>query len=220
MGKSSCKRCIYLVNAVGRGKTVAVCTNKYSRNGGLILFEQDLPCRNYQPKRIVDRPIVHQPQDSAIRFIPLTKGKFAIVDADDYKWLVKYRWYCVIVQKSAYAYRNVGNKTTGMHRIIMKPPPGMFVDHIDGNGLNNTRKNLRICTPGQNNCNSKGCCKTSKYKGVCRPKRSRKWFVQIRYGRKNIRVGRFDSEIAAAEAYDRKARELFGEFAYLNFPDI
>ena len=219
MGKSSCKRCTYLVEAVGREKSVAVCTNRYGQNGGLILFEQDSPCRNYQKKRIIDRPIVCQPQETNIRFIPLTKGKFAIVDADDYEWLSKFKWHCVVNKKRAYAYHSFENKNTSIHRIIMKPPAGLVVDHIDGSGLNNTRKNLRICTSRQNVCNSKGRSKTSKYKGICRPKRSKKWFAQIKFKRKHINIGYFDSEIAAARAYDRKAKELFGEFAYLNFPE-
>ena len=220
MGKSGCKRCVYLVDAVGREKSILVCTNRYGQNGGLVLFEADSPCRNYQQKRIVDRPIVSQPQNSDIRFIPLTRGKFAIVDADDYAWLGRFKWHCVVNKKRAYAYHSFEKKNTSMHRIIMKPPGGMVVDHIDGNGLNNTRKNLRICTPRQNTCNSKGQGKTSGYKGVCRIKNSKKWLAQITYTRKNKKIGCFETEITAAQAYDRKAKELFGEFAYLNFPNL
>jgi hypothetical protein len=101
----------------------------------------------------------------------------------------------------------------------MNPPPGLVVDHIDGNGLNNTRVNLRICTSAQNICNSKGRSKTSKYKGVTRRKMSNKWFAQIKFNRKHIDIGRFDNEIEAAKAYDNVARKLFKEFAYLNFPE-
>lgn len=105
-----------------------------------------------------------------------------------------------------------------MHREIMNAPKGMVVDHIDGNGLNNRKSNLRICTQAQNNLNSrpKRNC-SSRYKGVSFYKRDKIWQVQIFHNSRTIFLGRFDDEIEAALAYDRKAAELFGEFAYLNF---
>ena len=96
---------------------------------------------------------------------------------------------------------------------------GMVVDHIDGNGLNNRRSSLRICTHRQNMWNSRPRGKGSKYKGVCWDKSRKRWIVVVRRGDLHIHLGRFDDEVEAARAYDRKAFELFGEFAYLNFPD-
>ncbi len=105
-----------------------------------------------------------------------------------------------------------------MHRQIMNAPAGLVVDHIDGNGLNNRKSNLRVCTQGQNSLNSRprrNC--SSRYKGVSFYKRDKIWQAQIFYNFRTINIGRFDDEVEAALAYDRKAEELFGEFAYLNF---
>ena len=106
-----------------------------------------------------------------------------------------------------------------MHRQIMIAPEGFVVDHIDGNSLNNRKTNLRICTQAQNIHNSRPRRnRSSKYKGVFWDKVNKKWSTNIRKGDKRIYLGGFDDEIEAAIAYDRKAAELFGEFAYLNFP--
>ena len=107
-----------------------------------------------------------------------------------------------------------------MHRVIMTPPDQMFVDHIDHNGLNNTRSNLRLCTLAQNNCNSTSRrTSTSKYKGVSWKKVSKKWAASTQSMGKIYHLGYFTDEIAAARAYDKKAAELHGQFACLNFPD-
>ena len=105
-----------------------------------------------------------------------------------------------------------------MHKEILKPPSGFETDHINHNGLDNRKDNLRICTTSQNHYNQiiRSESKTSKFKGVSRHKASRKWIAQIGYGRRMIYLGCFDSESEAARAYNQKARELFGEFANLN----
>jgi hypothetical protein len=195
-----------------------VCTNKENADGQLYRAQvSEKRCRNYKSKPVIDRPKVEQPKNSDIRFIPLTKGKFTIVDAEDFVWLSQFKWHCII-NKSAYAYHSFNGKQTSMHRVIMNPPPGLVVDHIDGNGLNNCRSNLRICTIVENQRNSKGWSKTSRYKGVSWSKKN-KWASAISLNFKRIHLGYFDNEIEAAKAYDKKAAELFGEFAYLNFPD-
>ena len=92
-------------------------------------------------------------------------------------------------------------------------------DHIDRNGLNNQKSNFRECTLQQNQFNStkrKGTI--SPYKGVSRKKRSKRWYAQIRFNVEQLHIGYFDTQESAAVAYDRKATELFGEFAVLNFP--
>ena len=102
----------------------------------------------------------------------------------------------------------------------MQAPDGMVVDHIDGNSLNNRRSNLRICTPRQNTANrAKTRNGTSRFKGVHFCTRDRKWRAQIGVDGARRFIGDFDDEVEAARAYDRKAAELFGEFAYLNFPE-
>jgi hypothetical protein len=123
--------------------------------------------------------------------------------------------------RGAYAARCHDGKVVWMHREIMQTPPGLICDHIDAAPLNNRRCNLRNCTRQQNAQNAlKHACATSRYKGVCWSKRRRKWHAAIRSDGKLYNLGYFDSEIDAALAYDRKARELFGPYARLNFPDV
>lgn len=104
-----------------------------------------------------------------------------------------------------------------MHRLIMGAPKGKEVDHIDGNGLNNQKSNLRICDRFQNtqNCIPRKNT-TSKYRGVSWGSRENKWKAQISAFNKSHYIGCFSLETKAAEAYNKKAMELFGEFAKLN----
>jgi len=108
-----------------------------------------------------------------------------------------------------------------MHRVIMKLNFGdkRQVDHINGNGIDNRRNNLRICTQSQNNQNQRTqiCLKSSKYKGVLWHKCCKRWMAQIKLNKKNKYIGLFKNEIDAAHAYDREAKELFGEYAKTNF---
>lgn len=144
------------------------------------------------------------------------KGKYvAIVDDEDYEWLNSYRW----CYDGRYAQRR--NKIEGhvrMHMLIMKPQKGMGVDHINGNPLDNRRLNLRVCSQGENSKNmSKHFDSVARFKGLSRTPNG-KWEVRICHDYKAIRIGLFIDEVEAAKAYDRKAKELFGEYARLNFP--
>lgn len=114
-------------------------------------------------------------------------------------------------------------KEKALHRVIMRPGKGFFVDHINGNKLDNRRENLRIVTKSQNQMNSKKpfrSPKTSKYKGVYRLKnvksRGCEWVARIRINRQHIHIGMFRCETSAAVAYNKKAAEMFGEFAKPN----
>jgi len=168
----------------------------------------------------------------AFRKIPLTQGKFAIVDPEDYEELSRYKWYAVRSPRGFYAVRSakanglshavqngrIGQKNVRMHRVILKAPEGKFIDHINHNGLDNRKSNLRICTMQQNAWNmrkQRGNC-VSQYKGVTRRKDTGKWQARIIYNAKRISIGCFDDEKAAAMAYDNKAKEMFGEYAALN----
>ena len=108
-----------------------------------------------------------------------------------------------------------------MHRVINKTPDGMDTDHIDSDKLNNQKSNLRNCSRGQNCQRASGRNRgTSKYMGVHWSSNEKKWKVQIRdkISGKKLNLGTYLNEIYAAGVYDKKAIELHGEFAYLNFP--
>lgn len=160
---------------------------------------------------------------SLTRLIPLTQGKFAIVDAEDYDRLSQHKWYAAKAKTGTtfYACRARGRTTVNMHREIMRAPKGMICDHKNHNGLDNHKSNLRLCTSSQNARNQQaraGC--TSKYKGVCWHKKHKKWQARITCNGNHMHLGSFDNQIDAAVAYDRRAIEVFGEFAWLNFPQL
>lgn len=158
--------------------------------------------------------------------IPLTQGQFALVDDEDYDELSKHNWSAVFPKNSVtyYAIRSDlssgKKKTVQMHRLILGAigKPG-FVDHKDGNGLNNQRSNIRLCTPSQNSQNKKkdsNCL--SQFKGV-HPMKNGKFRATIRIGGKSKSLGVYQNEESAAIAYDNAAKEYFGEFARLNFAE-
>jgi hypothetical protein len=157
-----------------------------------------------------------------MKLIPLTQGEFAQVDDENYDEIMEYKW-CVYKGKSTYyaaghTLRVKGKvKTLYMHRIIMKTPDNLQVDHIDHNGLNNQKSNMRNCTRQQNNCNKKSLGK-SKYLGVDYVKGG---YIraQINIDGKRTHLGLFSTEEDAARAYDAAARKHHGEFNNLNFKD-
>lgn len=157
--------------------------------------------------------------------IPLTKNKFAIIDDEDFENLSKYKWYANKHGRSYYVIRNkpIGNgkqKTEYIHNYILNCPDGFEIDHKDGNGLNNQKSNLRISTHNQNIMNMKPHLnKLVEFKGVDLYKKNNKYRVRITINGKTIALGYFKDKIKAAETYDEKALELFGEFAHLNFPE-
>ena len=160
------------------------------------------------------------------RRIPLTQGKYAIVDPDDYWHLSKHKWYAAKMNGCFYAVRGIVTKDgkrrhLPIHRCIIKVPDNMFVDHINHNGLDNRKANLRPATHQQNVWNRKLVRKGSKsrYIGLQWDKRSKKWQVNMRIDRQLRGFGSYTSEIEAAKAYDRAAKKHRGEFAVLNFPE-
>lgn len=160
--------------------------------------------------------------------IQLTKGKVALVDDSDYEWLSRQRWL-VVDGRRCYA-RSFFKSRRGvyMHRLILgvEHQPSIQVDHKDGNSLNNQRSNLRLATQSQNQQNrGLSANNTSGFKGVQRRvhryndgRELERWHAHFKHNNKQIWVGTFNNAIDAAKAYDQRAREVFGEFAYLNFP--
>lgn len=155
--------------------------------------------------------------------IKLTQGKYAIVSAQDYKQLSQYNWCAIRNRHNWYAVRNVkvagGRKLYAMHRQILQLPANnvIQVDHHNGNGLDNRRRNLRIAgrTQNQQNCRQPRH-NTSGYKGVCWDKNRQQWLVSVTKHSKAHFIGRFNSRRQAAIAYNRAAVKLHGCFARLN----
>lgn len=178
-----------------------------------------------------------------VRKIKLTNGMTALVDNDDYCLVNQYKWryWKKPNNITGYAYTSIkiNNKwknSVQMHRLILGlTNPQIITDHKNDNGLDNRKANLRICSKQENNCNvNKRKNNTSGYKGVykreygynlnkygnkIRYKKKNIWECHIRFSGKTIHIGVFSTKIEAAKAYDKKAKELFGEFARLNFEE-
>ncbi len=151
-------------------------------------------------------------------------GKFAMVDDKDFKRLNYYRWNIVWSLRASTFYARAASHRNKIYmcRLILNAQPGQQVDHKDHNGLNNQRYDIRLCTRSQNQMNQRKArgVHTSKYKGVCWSKQHQKWQSEIMVNKKSIFLGRFNSEIKAARAYDRAAIKLFDEYALLNFLEV
>lgn len=152
--------------------------------------------------------------------IPLTRGKSALVDSADYPTLVQFKWNAIKGTHTWYARRHLGNyKFQLMHRFIVGAPDNQDVDHINRNGLDNRRSNLRLANDRQNAGNRKQRANAGPYKGVrwgaragTRP--ALPWVASLA----NKHLGSFPTARDAALAYDAAARGYYGEFARLNFP--
>jgi len=134
--------------------------------------------------------------------IILTQGKIALVDDEDYAWLNNFKWYANKLPCTYYAARAKPKRmgTEQMHRIILNAPSNLQVDHVDGNGLNNQRNNLRLVTPRENTQN-RHYKMTSNYPGVSFKKQANKWVAQIQIKNKKIHLGYFDTEEEAHSKY-------------------
>lgn len=159
------------------------------------------------------------------------KNHWVLIDETDYELVSRFRLFlskkgsrlyarCVVIigkLNGKHVYR-----TVSLHKLIMRPPNGMQVDHRNHNGLDCRRSNMRICTNGQNKQNCRSAKNSSsRYKGVCWNKALQKWHSAIEIilnnKRKCIHLGYYKEEQKAARAYDGAAIKYFGEFACLNF---
>lgn len=155
--------------------------------------------------------------------ILLTQGKVALVDDEDFEWLSQWKWYAAR-QKLWYAGRKCttprGSRFLAMHREIFGFP-GVFIDHANGNTLDNRRMNLRCATRAENIRNSPkrySVQTSSRFKGVSWNRRQKKFCAYVCREGRLAHLGYFPDEMAAARAYDDAARRCYGEFACFNFP--
>ncbi len=157
--------------------------------------------------------------------IKLTQGQFALVDDEDFAYLNQWKWHAILKKTTGnyYACRSEKGKRLWMHRIIINPKNNQVTDHINHDGCDNRRNNLRPCSPAENSRNKmQGKRKNGgKYKGVYRRTKNGKplatWRAQIRYEKRLYNLGSFNSDIEAAIAYDIASQVFFGKFAKPNF---
>jgi len=156
--------------------------------------------------------------------ILLTKGQVAIVDDVNHGLLNAYKWHAILNRdtKSFYAARNSPSVDGKRHHIymareVMHAKTGEVVDHINHDTLDNRQENLRVCSSGQNNANTRmRSHNTSGFKGVCWHSGHGKWTARLRFDRKLLHLGDFTTALEAAIVYDRAALGVFGEFALTN----
>jgi hypothetical protein len=149
---------------------------------------------------------------------------WTILDREDYYKFGNIKWALGGRKNNFYAIGGIRNKDgelekVSLHRLILNPPENKLVDHRNGNGLDNRRENLRLATHAQNMLNRRKQKNTSsKFIGVYFDKQTGKWRAKIKVNSKTMHIGRFDSELQAALAYDRTAKLYHGEFSKFNFP--
>ena len=222
MKKRCCENCTYAGTIREGERILCICSNTPEAPGQTVVVSPDGACPQSRAKHARSRKSPPRESDDPwVRFIPLTQGLYATVDASDYGWLSLHNWCAKKDGNTYYAMRRRNGKIVYMHQEIMLPAEGYLVDHISGHGGDNRRSNLRICTRGQNNRNrrkQKTPC-TSAYKGVRRDKTTGRCCARIRHKGEAIYLGTYDNEVEAARAYDRAAVKFHGRYARLNLPE-
>lgn len=140
------------------------------------------------------------------------------VDADLVEFVSRFTWRCANISKNNYIITKIRGKTVYLHRLILCAQPGEIVDHVNQDTKDNRTSNLRIATYSENCANKKKLPnKTSKFKGVCFDKLRNKWMATANKDGQHFYLGRFEKEEDAAKAYDKRAKEFWGDFAVTNF---
>ncbi len=156
--------------------------------------------------------------EGGVAYVPLTRGYEAVIDAEDVNIVSGVLWHVTPGRRTAYAFGRVKIDgvlvRTSIHRLIASPSDGFVVDHIDGNGLNNRRSNLRLATISQNahNTTMERANNSSGVKGVYWHKKCAKWYARISKDSKRISLGFFDNIEDASACYLNAVKEFHGEF--------
>lgn len=145
-------------------------------------------------------------------------GLVILVDEIDIDLVSPHKWYANKFPHTTYATASINGATVYLHRFLLRPEKGIEVDHINHDGLDNRRSNLRLCTRSQNMANSRVVAKSTGFRGAYADPKNYRFRAEIRANGKRIRLGSFRTAESAAKAYDEAAARLFGEFAQLNFP--
>lgn len=172
------------------------------------------PAPSYEPKERVEYVA-----DFDLTYIRLSDGKIAVCDGSEYNYVSKHKWTS---DNGQYAFftDNKNKKTVKLHNYLFgELRNGFVIDHINGDGLDCRSINMRVASFQENNLNRKNKIRSSQYKGVSWDSSRNKWIVSIQVNGVTKHIGRFDDEISAAKAYDKKAWKLFGQYAKLNFPN-
>lgn len=172
--------------------------------------------RNHPP----ERPETFVVDGDVCRWLPLTRGEYAIVLADHYKRLSAFRWHISGNRRGRTLYASAfddGRRHIKLHHVVAGYSP---CDHINGNGLDNRPRNLRPCTDHQNSANAqRSLANKTGYKGVRRSKNGKLFVAILIFHRKAIHLGQREVAADAARLYDAAAVHFFGEYARLNFPE-
>jgi hypothetical protein len=222
MKKRCCENCTYAGTIRAGERLLCICSNTPGAPGQTVVVSPDGTCPHFRAKHARSRKSPPRESDDPwVRFIPLTQGLYATVDASDYGWLSRHNWCAKKDGNTYYAMRRHNGKIVYMHQEIMLPAEGYTVDHISGHGGDNRRSNLRICTRSENMRNRRKCTRrcTSKYKGVSRNRKTGQCIARIGYKGEHIHLGTFETDLEAARAYDRAAVKFHGKYARLNFPE-
>ena len=155
--------------------------------------------------------------------LELSRGKEALLDDEDYIIAKRYKWYAHYRRGKFYAATQLYDPATktqslvSLHDVILWKPKGFIIDHINGDSLDNRRKNLRVCTYSENCQNTKiRKDNTSGVRGVNRKQGTEQWVARVSFKKKRFYLGTFDKKKDAIEAYNKKASELYGINAKLN----
>jgi len=197
----------------GCGQKTRIATDNHTRSG-TVRGKPNPYIFGHQG--FMERPVIVQPDDPMIRYIALTQGQVAIVDASRYEWLMQWKWYALYDPKLDQYYAERGlpsNQTMKMHAAILNPPPGRRADHINGNTLDNRYDNLRPSTHRQNGINTKlRKDNTSGCRGISWDKSRQRFQVHITVNNIQINLGRYKELSDAQAAYEVAAEKLHGEY--------